>query len=364
MPDRIVFRAGARAYTRSQVLSAAGYRSALDDVQATVDAAFAAQARAAEEGIEISGEELDAEAERYRVDRDLTTAEDTERWLADHDLTVDDFTAWIERRLLQQRVSSDDGQEGEVEDGPAGEETESDGTDETDGTDESDESGETGETDASQPDESADTVTAGLSGPHETGADPVWAEVVFGGHLSRFVRELAWRVAAYLDAGPDAAASSWDDELATMERAFGTLRARVMTPANVARELAARRALLMVFEADLARFDSLDAAREAWLCTTEDGAPFEEVAASAGVDVEAVDRFLDEFPEAIQPRVLSASEGEILSPVAEGDAFLVCRIRAKRLPEGAGDETVRRRIEAALMGRTMDDLLRKHVTWE
>ena len=315
MTDPTVFSARSRAFTRSQVLSAAEFRSDLAPLRDTIRLGLACQQHAEDEGFLIDADALQTEAERYRIERDLSTAEDTERWLADHDVTVEDFTAWLERRLWRDRFASE--------------------------------------------------IAAR---PADFHADPddvealVWPEVVFGDHLPALSRRLAARVAALLECGRSCDALHWEQELTAMEQAYDEVRRLAVAPVQVGRELEARRALLMRFDAETAVFASLDAAREAWLCATHDDEPLETVAARVGASYGRAGQFLDEFPEQLQPRILSASLGEILPPVEHGDGFLVCRVCAKSLPDSAGDPAVRARIEAALVDRAVDDLLRKHIT--
>lgn len=315
MTDPIVFSARSRAFTRGQVLSAAEFRSDLAPLRDTIRLGLACQQHAEEEGFVIDADALQGEAERYRIERDLSTAEDTERWLADHDVTVEDFTGWLERWLWRQRFASE--------------------------------------------------VAARAADYHAEVDDVetlVWPEVVFGGHLPALSRRLAGRVASLLECGRSCEALPWEQELAAMEEAYDEVRRRALSSAKVDRELDARKALLVRFDAETAVFGSLEAAREAWLCATHDDEPLEAVAARVGASYGRAGQFLDEFPESLQARMLSAPPGEILPPVEHGNGFLVCLVRAKSLPEGAGDPAVRARIEAALVGRAVEDLVRRHIT--
>lgn len=313
--DPVVFRAGARDYTRNQVLDAASFRLDLDALRATIRLGLAAEAYAADEAFDIDQDELQAAAERYRIDRDLSTAEDTERWLADHALSIDDFGAWLERGAWTTRFSAD-----------------------------------------------LDTLSLEYEVSPEDVEGLLWAEIVFGEHLPSFVRALSCRVAAACERGGSPGVPDWHGELAAMEAAFEALRSSVLQPAGVARELDARRSLLIRFQAQIVVFASPDVAREAWLCA-RDGEALDELAAAAGVECTAVERFLDEFPEPLQARVLSSVAGEVLQPVQDGDAWVVCHVTSKRVPETADDPPVRARIESALMERSLDDLVHRHVTF-
>jgi hypothetical protein len=313
--DPTLFRAGDRAFTRGQVLGAAAFRSDLDPLRETVRRGLVAQQYAGDEAFEIEVDDLQAHAERYRIDRDLSTAEDTERWLAENSLTIEDFTAWLERRAWRERFWP--------------------------------------------------RIDA-IARDYDTERDDVdallWAEIVFGDHLAGLARALAVRVAALREQPEAVVFPTWSDELAAMEQAYEALRGDVLQPVNIARELDLRRSLLIRFEAQLAAFPSLDAAREAWLCVTRDAEALDAMARAAGAECHAVEQFLDEFPEPLRGHVLSAAVGEVLPPVQDADTFLVCRIAAKRLPETAEDPAVRARLEAALLDRAVDGLMHKHIT--
>jgi hypothetical protein len=50
-----------------------------------------ALAESGKSAVEPAGEELQARFERFRIDRDLITAEETEHWLDQRGLTLEDF---------------------------------------------------------------------------------------------------------------------------------------------------------------------------------------------------------------------------------------------------------------------------------
>jgi hypothetical protein len=103
MQDLALFLAADRAFTVRQVLSAADFRGELAPVRQAAREGLACQRYGEDEAFETDLEDLNQAAEVYREDRDLTTAEDTEHWLAVHPHTVDDFSAWLERRAWRER---------------------------------------------------------------------------------------------------------------------------------------------------------------------------------------------------------------------------------------------------------------------
>jgi len=313
--DRVLFLAGDRAYTVRHVLSAAGFRGELVFLRQAVREGLACLRYGEEEGFEIGLEDLNSAAESYRSDRDLTTAEDTERWLARHALTVEDFSAWLERRAWRDRFLPDLAV-------------------------------------IMQDDDASDDEVDAL----------LWPEVVFGDHLAGFSRQLAARVATQMASGGWPPCDTWEGELAVMERTYGDMCAKVLSKGNVERELSTQGALLLRVAVEMATFASAEAAREAWSCVSCDGEPLAEVAERAGAPLSRACLFLDDLPDALRQPAWSAVPGQVLPPVEDRDGVLVCRVLEKVAPSAADDE-VRQRVEAVLLARATDDVIQAHVKW-
>jgi hypothetical protein len=311
-----MFRAGGRSFSPADVVRAAEDRSALGPVRLAIRAALACEQYAGEEGFALDPDDLESAANQYRADHDLTTAEDTERWLDDHELTLDEFSSWLERGHWRKRFEND-----------------------------------------------LAVITRDCS-PAAGDIDAlVWPEVVFGGHLAGLARDLAARVAARLASDEGATQPAWADDTAEMERLFRERCRKAVAPGHVDRELAARAPSLIKLDVQLASFASAGAAREAWLCVTEDGEPLDEVSRRAGAELQQVRLFLDELPEPLRQPAQSAVPGDILPPLDIGDQAVVCRVSAKDRPT-TRDVEVLRRIESALVDRAIDDLIRDHIRWE
>lgn len=315
MLEKALFRARGREFTRAHVLNAADFRGELQPIRARIRAGLACHQYAADEKFEADADDLQAAADRYRYGRNLTTAEDTERWLQDHDFTIEDFTDWLERRAYLERFAAD-----------------------------------------------MDAIVADYPCSSEAIDDLLWAELVFGDHLSGLTRRLAARVALLVESGWPDAARPWPDELAAMERLYAEKREQLLTHANRERELVARRPSFLRFDVEMASFASLEAAHEAWSCASVDREPLAEVAARAGGSFERTVRFLDGFPEPLRPAIFSAAFGDVLDPVQDDEQVVVCLVRDKVPPE-PNDTEVSALIESALMVRALGDLIQKHVVW-
>ncbi len=313
--DQIIFRAGGRDFTCADAVRAAEYRSALDPVREDTAAGMACQRYADEEGFELGPDEVESAANAYRTQHDLTTADDTEAWLEAHRLSLDDLSDWLARRLWRRRfvnqlhvITRD-----------------------------------------YRPD--PDEVDSGL-----------WPAVVFGDLLPGFERDFAARIAVRLAANHAANQPEWADDLAAMERLFLERCREALAASRLERELAVRGLSLMKVDVHLASFTSDAAAREAWLCVTQDGESLDEVCRRAGGEMQRLDLFLDELPQALQAPVLSAAPAHLIPPLRIDDRAVLCRVLAKQAPS-MGDDRVRGRIETVLTERAIDDLIQRHIQW-
>jgi len=313
--ERILFLAGGREFTVRHVLSAADLRGELGSLRQSVREALACLRYAEDEGFELTADALDEAAETYRLDRDLTTAEDTERWLSRHALAVEDFSAWLERRAWRERFLPE-----------------------------------------------LDAILKDYPCSEEEVEALLWPEVVFGDHLAGFSRQLAARVATQMASGGWPTCDTWEDELGVMERTYGDMCAKALSQGHVERELSTQGALLLRVDVEMATFASAEAAREAWTCVSCDGEPLAEVAERAGAPLSRACLFLDDLPDALRQPAWSAVPGQVLPPAEDRDGVLVCRVLEKVAPSAADDD-VKQRVEAVLLARATDDVIQAHVKW-
>src|SRR6478752_1883467 len=111
--DVIVCACGTHEYTARDAIDAAIFRGELAAKWQTFLSHVAAEDRADELEIDLDESVISAAAEEFRYDHDLITAEETEAWLANRGLTLDDFSDYFVRRYFadtvrEEFVSSDE----------------------------------------------------------------------------------------------------------------------------------------------------------------------------------------------------------------------------------------------------------------
>jgi putative peptide maturation system protein len=86
-----------------EALSLAKLTGRLQFIEDAIDAAIVQQA-AAERGITVTDSELQQAADSFRLEQELNTAEETERWLAERYLTFEEWEMVIERDLIRDKL--------------------------------------------------------------------------------------------------------------------------------------------------------------------------------------------------------------------------------------------------------------------
>src|SRR5215469_14535760 len=98
-PDKVIVCAcGTYEYTARDAVDAAIFRGELEDKWQTFLGHVAAEERADELELELDESAISTAAEEFRYRHDLITAEETEGWLANHGLTLGDFSAHFVRQ--------------------------------------------------------------------------------------------------------------------------------------------------------------------------------------------------------------------------------------------------------------------------
>src|SRR5215813_638214 len=72
-------------------------------IKSATDALLIRQA-ASELGIKTTSEEIQQTADRFRVERDLYSEDQTERWLTLHHLTYEEWEALLEDQIIRRRL--------------------------------------------------------------------------------------------------------------------------------------------------------------------------------------------------------------------------------------------------------------------
>ena len=291
--------------------------------------------------------ELQASSEQFRIDRDLITVEETERWLEERGLTLDDFNNFLVRQWIDQAVH------GEL----VGHE-----------------------------------VIEYTSAPSDL-RDALRIDLLFSGEFDRLATRLGWRSAArasaqdrvsdeaieieracfYQRSGTNDASlpawlaglerdSLWFNQMLELEAVFRRDCDALLTLKARERMLQSLRLPLTQFELEFLELDSLDAAREAIQCVSEDGESMEDVATAACLPFQRVDVRYEDLPEDLQRRLLSAMAGEILQPISNGDGFKLCRL-VQKIESDLADEGVRSRVDLRIVERHFSELAARFVRW-
>jgi hypothetical protein len=337
-----VFVVGGKTIGVGHVVAAAHCRGELQEAWNTFLATLEGEKQAAapdDDGEpEADEEELQSLSEQFRYDRDLITAEDTERWLADRGLTLDDFNAYFLRHYWASTL----------EEPPETEPVE-----------------------------------------YFTASDALWnvlaAELHLSGEFDRMAERLSWRFAAVLEPGSDPTSPAesgaveggagleawlarlgcdrqWLADVRVMEAAFRRRCEQLLTQSEVERALTSMRLPLMRVNLETVDVESLDAVRELAMCVREDGMSMAEVASDARYPYERTEVVLEDLPTDVQQKVLFAAPGDVLPPLPHDGGFYVHRLVARSDPDLADDD-IRERVERQILTRHFAGLTTSCVRW-
>ena len=325
------------------VIDAAIFRGELEakwkDFLGTVEA----EKQSDELDVDLDEVAIASAADAFRYEYDLITADETEEWLANRGLTLDDFTGYFTRHYWANTIDS----------------------------------------------EIAPNEIEYHSASSEL-RDFFLTELILSGELDRMSTALMWRLAAhragktpepeaivlaqekFLDRNEIEPAqiaqwlerlgrdSEWFNTMLVIDAAYRTRRDALLVPQARQRELAALRLSLTRFETEVIQFESRNAAREAMFCVREDGMSMEETAGQGRYPYRRVDFLLEDIPLDTQQRFLCVSPGQVLKPFERGDGFELCRVLRKIEPD-PDDPRVRARIDQRLLERHFSELVSKHI---
>jgi len=340
--DLIVCTCGSQEYAPRDAIEAALFRGELDLKWKEFLRCVEAERRADELDLELDDSAIADAAEAFRYEHDLITAEETEAFLANRELTLDDFTDYFTRQYCADALNENIVPE-QIE---------------------------------------------YISATPEL-RQVFLAELILCGELDRMTTALMFRLAARCaekDSDSNAITTEkrkffdrnkiepaqlpnwlerlgrdleWFNEMVAMEAAFHRRCGTLLVPQARQRELVALRLPMTRFETELIELESRDAAQEALFCVREDGMSMEEVAIEGRYPYRRVDFLFEDIPADLQQRFLSVSEGDVLEPAVHGDGFELCRIIKKIEPQ-ADDSTVGLRIEQRLLDRHFSELSSKY----
>jgi hypothetical protein len=340
--QQVVFRAEGEAYDWADAAFGSACRGEWLAVEASLLEGLACEQQL-EQGVkDVSEEELNSAATRFRYARGLISADETQAWLDACGLDHDDWFRFLHRSELRRRSSI-------------------------------------------SPDLTRDTLQA-------TDAQfdrEVWIEAICSGALPQACRDLADR-AALSAAGVISTdgqqvreaierlhlgirdASVWSTLLGTPDRAeriaglevnFEAARRQSPTRRSLESCLATHHLDWIRIDTRALRFERKEMALEACLRVREDGDELTEVALDAKLRVDHKEFFLEELPETQRARFIAAKAGEFVGPVEIDSDFGVYQIDGKTLPDLRAPEIAARarsRVWLDRVGHAVDE----HVRWE
>jgi hypothetical protein len=341
--DLVVCACEEQEYTAQDSIDAAIFRGELEIKWKEFLEEVEAEKHADELDLDLDKSAISSAAEAFRYEYDLITAEETEAWLGDRGLTLDDFTGYFTRHYWANAFHE-----------------------------------EIVPVDVEYQSASAELRELFLS------------KLILSGELERMTTALMWGLAAHcaekdLDSAAIAVAeqnffdrneiepsqladwleslgrdSDWFKIMLVIDAACRTRRDALLVPQARQRELAALRLSLTRFETEFIEFESRDAAKEALFCVREDGMSMEKVASEGRYPYRRVGFLLEDIPIDTQQRFLCASAGQVLKPIERGDGFELCRI-VKKIEPCLDDPRVKSRIDQRLLDRHFSGLVIKHV---
>lgn len=353
--QRVVLSCKTAAFVVKDVLDAAWVRGELQPVWGRFLRALNALERASAAGRDADDEALQSMSDEFRYEKDLLTSEETERWLANRDLTEEDFSDYFLRRYWLQTE-------------PPG----------APGTRES----------------LQDELRIHLRAPAAL-QETLRAETMFSGEFDSMARSLGWRLAGQC-AEPEAEPAGdllqaervglekrvglseaelipalkqidrdvqWLDWCLRLELTYRLACEHLLTDDQRRRALAARRLALTQVEVETLLARSQDAAKEAVLCLREDPSSLSDLAAQCGGSSQQTCLFIGDCSNDLQQSLFSTSPGEIFGPLPQPDGYLVGRLLGKSDPD-LTSPAVRERIDRALLEAHFGELAAKHVRWE
>lgn len=335
-----------KQYKARDAIDAALFRGELKSIWEEFLSNLGTEKRAKELALELDYDAVEEMAERFRYDRDLITAEETERWLEDRGLTLEDFSEYFARRYwrstLQESISAED----------------------VDFVSASAELRQLFTTELILDDE-LDLLSKHLmwrlavgAVKQESGIDPEKLAIEREQFLER--NEItSSKLGDWLDRiGRD---QQWLKETLAMEVAYQRVRDGLLNPQARKKQLAMLRMPLTRFEAEVIEVESLDAAREALLCIREDGMSMQEVAGEARYPYRRITFRHEDVPANWQQKFWSAGAGDLLEPLTRGeDGFELYRITNKSEPD-LSDTIVQERIDERLLEQHFSGLVRDHI---
>ena len=337
---RIVCTCEGKEYNVRDAIDASIFRNELVSIWKEFLCKIKAEEQAQESDLEPDDSTVDEMAEQFRYEHDLITAEETEHWLEQRGLTLEDFSDYVTRQCTK-----------------------------------------LGNTQAAE----MDLVSAG-----DDLRDRFSIDLIFSGEVDRLAKRLMWRLAARAageNIEPHSIAAEkekffervriqpaeagdwlekigrneeWLAEMCTLQAAYNGVCEKLLTPQTRQKQLAVLRMPLTHFSVEAIQVESLDAAKESLFCMRQDGISMKEVASEARYPYRRITFRHEDVPVDLQQKFWSVGPGDLLEPIPHADGFEIFRILSKTEPV-LNEPAVQERIDQRLLEQHFGHLVHEHV---
>src|SRR5262245_62016238 len=274
---------------------------------------------ASETGQLLTGAETRETATAFRYAHNLSSAEETQTWLSQWGMSVEDWMNCMRGQSLRERWANH-----------------------------------------------LNEIAATNSVSDEEVAEAIKNYAVCDDKLIEWARELAGRAAiAFGAAGSgsfDSAGLSPRELVERVEAGFAMRRRLAVTPNSLEASNGSRRLDWIRFDCRYVWFPEERIAREAALCVAEDGLTLDEVAYDARSIVQQWNFYLDEIDANARPHFLAARAGESLGPIRMLEGFPLFSIVNKQAP-AESDPQIRRRAEQVIINNLIEREMNERVKW-
>ena len=346
--DALVFAVEGETYCWRDVILSAVQRGDWHVVETRTRQGVASVRHAEASGIAVPAAALEAAGRAFRYARDLVTAQSMEEWLEHHELSVQDWTAYLRRDLQRARWSAD-----------------------------------------------LDNLVARYPITDGEATPLTLVEAICSSELDSWSRVLARRAAAHAlvvanaksTASPTAPSSVeqleprhavplavlWGDEpanlqatarrLLRLDESLSRFRAALLTERAVQDYVTSRQLDWVRFDCRLMAFPDEAMAAEAALLLREDGEGFTGVYQVAHTAPRTAQFYLDQIDDSMRDHFLGSRPGDLIGPVRIAGEYVLYQVEEKVLPT-VRDADVRRRAEDGLMNNALGQQFEQRVNWQ
>ena len=346
---RVVLASEQREFEIRDVLDTAWVRGDLQSDWTLLLESLSREDQATTMSLDPDEEVLQSMSEEFRYERDLLTAEETEKWLADRDISEEDFTNFFLRRYWLRAI-----------------------------------------------DQRSKNLPEDFWAASPDLRELLRIDLLLSGRFDQHARELSWRLTA-LPQPPGASSPAdamqtqvmrgrfiaghnfteenlgralaglerdilWLNECLQLEAAYHYVCDQLLTDEKRARLLVSLRLPLTKVEVETMVVRSPHAANEAVLCLRENQLSMSELASECDSSCDRMNVFLGDCSPELQRALLSASPGEILAPQSDGETFVVCRL-INKTESDIHEQEVKARLDQRLLESHFSELTRERIRW-